>query len=68
MKTFLFAGHDTTASTISWVVYALSLNPQCEAKVVEELQAVLQGRKPGNDDLVQLKYLTMVVKEALRWG
>ena len=32
IKTFLFAGHDTTASALSWALYLLSQNPLVEKK------------------------------------
>jgi cytochrome P450 len=36
MKTFLFAGHDTSSSTICYVYHLLELNPKPLAKVIEE--------------------------------
>ncbi|KAL6762192.1 cytochrome P450 [Haematococcus lacustris] len=66
VKTFLFAGHDTTASTVAWAVYEVSRNPAIQAKVLEEVDSVLQGRVPGAQDLAALRYLGCVVKEALR--
>ncbi len=38
MKTFLFAGHDTTATTIAFAIYELSRHPEAEAKVVQEIR------------------------------
>jgi len=71
--TLFGAGHETTAVTMMWTWYLLSQNPQVEAKLHEELDRVLAGRQPTLDDLPQLKYTEMVIKEALRiyppaWG
>lgn len=37
VKTFLFAGHDTTATTVSFTVYEISQHPDVEAKLLEEI-------------------------------
>ena len=67
MKTFLFAGHDTTASTIAWAVYELARHPSAEARLAAELAAELGGRDPASaDDLSRLKFLGCVIKETLR--
>ena len=39
IKTFLFAGHDTTASALSWALYLLATHPADEAKLLAELRA-----------------------------
>ena len=36
IKTFLFAGHDTTASALSWALYLISTHPKVEAKLLLE--------------------------------
>lgn len=64
--TLLFAGFDTTSRTLSWVFHALSHNPQVETALHEELASVLQGRAPRLDDLGNLPYTTMIVKETMR--
>ena len=65
-KTFLLAGHDTTALALSWTWYLLSQYPEVEAKLIAELRAVLGGRAPTVADLPQLRYTERVVSEALR--
>jgi cytochrome P450 len=64
--TFLLAGHETTALSLSWAWYLLSLNPEVEQKLHQELQQVLAGRTPQTGDLPQLIYTEKVVKEVMR--
>jgi cytochrome P450 len=64
--TFLLAGHETTALSLSWAWYLLSLNPPIEKKLHEELQQVLAGRTPQAGDMPQLVYTEKVVKEVMR--
>jgi cytochrome P450 len=73
VMTVLLAGHDTTALAMTWTWYLLSQHPEVEAKLVEELQTVLDGRNPTFADLPRLRYTDMVVKESMRlyppvWG
>jgi cytochrome P450 len=37
IKTFLFAGHDTTASALSWALYLITTHPEVEEKLLQEL-------------------------------
>ncbi len=62
----LLAGYDTTASSLSWTWMLLSQNPEVEAKLLEELQAVLGGRTPTLADLPQLRYTESGVLESMR--
>lgn len=64
--TLFLAGHETVANALSWMFYLLSQNPECEAKLRVELDAVLQGRAPALEDLQRLQYTTQCFKEALR--
>jgi cytochrome P450 len=69
VDTFLFEGHDTTASAISWALYSLAEHPEYQTLCQEEIDHVLQGRSDDNiqwSDLGELSYLTMCIKEALR--
>jgi cytochrome P450 len=63
----LFGGHDTTSSTLSFLVYELARNPQVLERVTDELDRVLAGRAPTTDQLLgELPYLSMVLDETLR--
>jgi cytochrome P450 len=64
--TFLLAGHETTALSLSWAWYLLSQNPDAEAKLHRELNELPGGRSPNSEDLPQLIYTERVVKEAMR--
>ena len=73
VMTLFLAGHETTAIALSWACYLVAQNPHIEAKLAEELQAVLGGRVPAPEDLPRLRYTEMVIKEAMRlypavWG
>jgi cytochrome P450 len=66
MMTLFLAGHETTASALTWTWYLLARHPDVEATLLQELQRVLQGRDPAVADLATLPYTEMVVREALR--
>ncbi|XP_045634548.1 cytochrome P450 4F2-like isoform X1 [Ursus americanus] len=67
--TFMFEGHDTTASGLSWVLYNLAKHPEYQERCRQEVQELLRDREPQEiewDDLAQLPFLTMCIKESLR--
>ncbi len=64
--TFLLAGHETTAVSLSWTWYLLSQNPEVEQQLHQELNQVLNGRTPQPEDLARLPYTDKVVKESMR--
>ncbi|XP_056671162.1 cytochrome P450 4B1-like isoform X2 [Monodelphis domestica] len=67
VDTFMFEGHDTTTSGISWFLYCMALYPEHQQLCREEIQGIL-----GNHDTIQwedlgkLNYLTMCIKESFR--
>lgn len=66
IATFLLAGHETTATTLSWVWYLLSLYPDAMNRIQEEVDAVAGGRRLTAEDFPSLVYTRAVVDEALR--
>jgi cytochrome P450 len=66
VMTFLLAGHETTALTLSWTWYLLAENPEVETKLHRELREVLGGRAPEFPDLPKLQYAERVLKESVR--
>jgi cytochrome P450 len=41
---FLLAGYDTTATTLSFVGYSLAVNPECQDKLIAEIDNLMQGQ------------------------
>lgn len=81
LKTFLFAGHDTTSTTIIWTMYELSRTPHALKAVHNELDelfgpggaarnpAVVREKllSPNGDEFVnRMTYISAVIKEVLR--
>lgn len=64
--TIFLAGHETTANALTWTWYLLSQNPAAEARLHEELQAVLGSRAPTVEDFPRLRYTEMVLAESMR--
>jgi cytochrome P450 len=64
--TLFLAGHETTAIALSWTWFLLAQHPDVEAKLADELRAVLGGRMPTVTDLPRLRYAEMVVLESMR--
>ena len=61
------AGHETTASSLTWTLYLLSLYPKEQEKAYNEICEVLQDSKEIKiAHLRQFKFLTNVFKESLR--
>jgi cytochrome P450 len=65
--TIFIAGHETTAQAMSWTWYLLSQHPTVEARLHAELDAVLGGRTPTQDDLPRLAYTRRIVEESMRF-
>lgn len=60
------AGHETTASSLTWTLYCLSLDQQAQQKAYEEIISINKDGKFSISDIKEMKYLTNVFKEALR--
>ncbi|XP_062827495.1 ultra-long-chain fatty acid omega-hydroxylase isoform X1 [Anolis carolinensis] len=69
VDTFMFEGHDTTASGLSWVLYNLAQHPHYQDQCREEIQELLHDRDIEEiewEDLSQMPFTTMCIKESLR--
>ncbi|KAF8959165.1 cytochrome P450 [Flammula alnicola] len=70
MATIMLAGHDSTAMSLSWLLYDLSLNPEDQKRVREEIVSVKsQSDTPdclGIVDFEAMTYTNAVIRETLR--
>jgi len=62
----LLAGHEATASALTWTWYELGRNPLVRAKLTAEIDGVLGTRPVTVADLPRLPYNLAVIEEALR--
>ncbi|MFI5509129.1 cytochrome P450 [Mycobacterium sp. NPDC051804] len=62
---FMSAGHDTTATTLTYALWALGRNPHMQDKVRAETDAI-GDRELTPDDVPRLRYTVQVLHEALR--
>jgi len=69
ISSLIFAGHDTTANTLTWCLYELAKNPEIQERLRTEIDRVIDvelQRPLTYDDLSVLPYLTRVLHETLR--
>ncbi|MGH3915891.1 MAG: cytochrome P450, partial [Pseudonocardiaceae bacterium] len=66
IMTFIVAGGDTAAVTMSWALHLIGNHPEIESKIHVELRRVLGERPITHANLAQLHYLRSVVTETLR--
>ncbi len=64
--TLLLAGHETTASTLSWAFYLIDQHPEVRERLHAEAVEVLGDRRPTYEDLRRLTYTNQVIQEVMR--
>ncbi|MER0468772.1 bifunctional P-450/NADPH--P450 reductase [Bacillus cabrialesii subsp. cabrialesii] len=64
--TFLIAGHETTSGLLSFATYFLLKHPDKLKKAYEEVDRVLTGAAPTYKQVLELKYIRMILNESLR--
>jgi cytochrome P450 len=76
-KSFLFAGHETTSTMLSWLYWLLTQHPEAMAKMREEHERVFGPNGGDAEDIIhqllekpsklsELKYNLQCMKETLR--
>jgi cytochrome P450 len=67
VMTLMFAGHDTSTSTLTFMMYELARHPDVVARLQQEQDEVLGNEPPDIDRLErEMPYLEMVLDEVLR--
>lgn len=64
--TFLVAGHDSTSTAITMLLYHLAQHPEVEERVQQEVFSIVGDGPITWDALGKMNYCTQVVKENLR--
>lgn len=63
--TLFVAGHETTATALSWVFYLLSQHPEIYRRLIQEVDA-FGDKTPTFEDLPRLSYALQIFQEAMR--
>jgi cytochrome P450 len=63
---FFLAGHETTASALTWAVFIASVRPEIAARIRDEVRAVAGDGAIGFEAVRQLNYTRRVFRETLR--
>jgi len=66
LVTLLVAGHETTATALSWAFERIALHPEVLEKILDELSRVVGDGPLEVEHLSKLDYLDAVIKETLR--
>ena len=67
VDTFLFEGHDTTASALQWAIYYIAKHPQVQQRCRDEAADVVGTATSLTLETIQkLQYISQVVKETVR--
>jgi cytochrome P450 len=64
----VMAGHDTTAHSLTMIVYTLAHHPECQQKIREEVDAIIDDDESITaSDLGKLTYTSAAIRESLRF-
>lgn len=66
LSTILFAGAETTASTLSWTFHELAAHPEVEKQLVAEIDEVVGDRPVTIEDVPRLTAVRRVLDEVIR--
>ena len=72
--TLLFAGQDTSAATLSWIVHLLSIHPEIQARLAKEVQAAIasdaapsaSSSRITRDMIAKCPFMDAIVQESMR--
>ncbi|CAN7985409.1 unnamed protein product [Ixodes pacificus] len=63
---FFIAGSDTVTLTLTWTAYSLALHPECQEKVIEEIDNAVKQNGVTYESLKDMPYLEAAINETLR--
>ena len=65
-RTAFFAGHETTAASLTWWAWCMATHPEAQARAADECRERLDGREPEAADLRGLRWLGQTLQESMR--
>jgi len=66
LATFLFAGHETSATALTWALYEIGRRPDVVRQLAAEVDEVVTGEYATLADLPALEYTDQFLRETLR--
>jgi cytochrome P450 len=66
VTTFFTAGHETSASALTWILFLIAQHPHVYADLLDELEGTLHGAAPRLEQLKHLSLLNRVINEGMR--
>uniref|UniRef100_V5GLK3 Putative cytochrome p450 cyp3/cyp5/cyp6/cyp9 subfamily n=1 Tax=Ixodes ricinus TaxID=34613 RepID=V5GLK3_IXORI len=63
---FFIAGSDTVTITLTWTAYCLALHPECQEKIIEEIDNAVKQNGITYESLKEMPYLEAAINETLR--
>ncbi|MCJ8746438.1 hypothetical protein PDJAM_G00141790 [Pangasius djambal] len=64
---FILGGYETTSTTLTYLLYNLTVNPDCMSKLVEEIDKTFPLDAPVTyKALMKFEYLEMAINESMR--
>ncbi len=60
------AGHETSASALSWTFYLLAEYPEIQQQAYQEVEAIVGKRKINKEDIKKFTFITAIFRESLR--
>jgi cytochrome P450 len=66
LLTFLLAGHQTIAMTLTWALYLISHAPEWEARLLDEIRRVVPSGPVTSEHIERLVIVQQVLKESMR--
>jgi cytochrome P450 len=67
VKTFLFSGHETSSTTLTWFWYFVSRDEELRRRFIDEVDQEIDDAVPVTDQVDRLDLTNRIVQEVLRF-
>jgi len=62
----MIAGFETTGNLFQWALHLLSIHPDVQMKLHQEVKNILGGRAPDGESIYELRFISDVIDETMR--